>query len=153
MVTAQPTFSALRARSRRAGPLHVLWLATLLLGLLYTHGMSAEGAAGHISAAAPAAVQTVSDDGHEDGGHRETADPSVEGPAPGGHNGGHDSSAHPPQDCLSGQPEHGMELPAPCPAPLDAVQTLHAHPAAVTSPIDIASAPPPLRGSSTVLRI
>ncbi|WP_338674297.1 hypothetical protein V1460_15460 [Streptomyces sp. SCSIO 30461] len=86
-----------------AGPLRVLWLAALLFGVLYTHGVSAETATSHTTnvAAGPAAyflpdrhagpqdAQSTSD--HDEGGQH----------------------SHPAGKCVSGQPQQGSGPSAP----------------------------------------
>ncbi|MFE3323991.1 DUF6153 family protein [Streptomyces sp. NPDC059176] len=109
MVTAWTPSSKPRT-GLAAGPLRVLWLAVLLFGLLYTHGVSAETAASHAttSAAMPAAhFVPGSDAARED-----------DQPTSPGHDGG-DQDSHPAGECVSGQPQQGSGLPAPAPAPLD----------------------------------
>ncbi|MBB1252814.1 DUF6153 family protein [Streptomyces alkaliterrae] len=151
MVTAQPVFSALRIRPHRARPGQLLWLAALLLGLLYMHGVSAEGAAGHASPLAASATAAQGNPGA--GGRTTSAEHAVEGSAPDGHDGGHED-AHPSQACVSVPPEHGGDVPAPCLAPLDAVAAPQAHPALQRpGPAHAVPASPPLSGTSAVLRI
>ncbi|NBE50127.1 hypothetical protein [Streptomyces boluensis] len=99
MVTASRTFSPLRARMQQAGPVRVFWLATLILGLLYTHGVSAESAAHH---AAPGLSTTA----------MASTAPDDHTLAPAGHEDG--SAEHAAEDCLSGQPQQGVDLPEPC---------------------------------------
>ncbi|NBE53533.1 hypothetical protein [Streptomyces boluensis] len=79
-------------------------MAAVLLGVLYTHGVSGEIVAEHIArgAAAPLAVPAVDS----------TAD------APAHH--APESAEHSAQDCASSQPQQGAELPAPDLSPLDA---------------------------------
>jgi hypothetical protein len=55
MVTAWMPFGVRRARFR-TGPLRVLGLAALLLGLLYAHGLSPETTTGHLATSATASV-------------------------------------------------------------------------------------------------
>lgn len=150
MVTAPPMFSVLRVRSHRAGPLRLLCLAVLLLGLVYTHGVSRESAAGHLSpVSATLSAEAFADDG-EPGA---SVQPPAEGAARGEHGGGHEGP-HPAQDCVSSQPEHGAELPAPCLAPLDAAHVTQPLTASGTAgPARSVVASPPLMGSSTILRI
>ncbi|MGY5080926.1 hypothetical protein ACWIGX_28180 [Streptomyces nigrescens] len=150
MVTAQPMFSALRVRPHRAGPLRVLWLAALLLGLLYTHGVSTESAAGHTS---PMSVSAAAPASSGDAGHGVPAQHAVEDAVPDEHDGDHEAE-HPAQDCLSSQPEHGADLPVPCLAPLDAVQLPEPHTAVgMAKSARAVSASPPLTGTSAILRI
>ncbi|MFD9207405.1 hypothetical protein ACFVZM_14160 [Streptomyces sioyaensis] len=152
MVTARPIFSVLRSRSHRAGPLRLLWLAALLLALVYTHGVSTEGAAGHTSPVlvTSAAAQAVSDG--DERGHSAHAEHPTEAVALDEHDDGHDA-AHPATACVSSQPEHGADLPAPCEAPLGSVPLLSHAATQAAGPPHAVSESPPLTGSSTVLRI
>lgn len=150
MVTTRRRRTAVRARSHRAGPLRVMSLAVLLLGFLYTHGVSAETTARHISGVSPshtAVVQIAPDGVTAEAAGRESG-------AAGHHDGGHGASGHPPQNCLSLQPDHGSDLPAPHLAP--------DYPTAATPPVGmrdvlgraaVASAQAPIEGRSSVLRI
>lgn len=149
MVTARSAFGALRTRSHRAGSQGVLWLAALLLGLLYTHGLSAETAVGHASAVtASTAVHTLfGDDGHSGAGQRAAGDAAADA-----HGDGH-KSGHSSQECVSGQPDRGVDVLVPCLAPLDATASPQASAAMVAASVGTASKPPSLRGRSTVLRI
>ncbi|OEJ21986.1 hypothetical protein AR457_39390 [Streptomyces agglomeratus] len=127
-------------------------LAALLLTLMYSHGVSAESATGHAHLGAPttAAALNVADPGsaghsheapdpHSGQGH---TDPHQDAPAEPDH------AAH---QCVSGQPQQGAALPAPCEA-----LTIHRPPYAYASaaarfvPALRASAPVP---DSAVLRI
>ncbi|MFK0292840.1 hypothetical protein ACIQU6_20515 [Streptomyces sp. NPDC090442] len=158
MVTARPATRAPYPRSRRVGLRRLLWLAALLVGLLYSHGISAESAEGHVSpllavstAQAPvspvsheASVQYGLDDATAGGG-------SCRGDGHDGHEAGH--AAH---DCLAGNPEHGVDLPLPSACSAGAAPTVHASliptgAAAATSGVAPNSSPP--MGGSTVLRI
>ncbi|MDQ8706536.1 hypothetical protein RCO28_29285 [Streptomyces sp. LHD-70] len=113
MVTATRTTSPLRARAQLAGPLRLFWFGVIILSLLYTHGVSSETSAHHVAPSASAAATT----------------PAVQnehGVAPAEHDG--ESDDHAAEECLSGQPQQGVDLPAPCSTPLDGV-----HPTPVSS--------------------
>lgn len=150
MVATRPVLRMPRSRSRAAGPLRICVLAALLLAVLYTHGVSAEGAAGH---AHPGAVGSA-------------AAPHMEEPAAGGH--GHEGpGAHPdglPGDredapgpdhaahhCVSGQPEQGVPLAAPCESSLEAVRPPHPYGQAAVRSAGVLRAPPPF-SDFTVIR-
>lgn len=150
MVLARATRSAPRSRFRAAGPWRMWVLAALLLTLMYSHGVSAESAAGHAHLGAPtntaalnapdpdpAAHSHEAPDPHSGQGHTDHQD----APEP-------DHAAH---QCVSGQPQQGAALPAPCEA-----QAIHrppyAYAAGAARPVTalLASAPVP---DSAVLRI
>lgn len=103
MVTATPTSTPPRVRLFGAGLWRVLWVAATLLGVLYTHGASGEIVAEHVSPGsstprtATAVVAQADTPAHDDGATAE----------------------HSAQDCASGQPQQGAELPAPDLSPLD----------------------------------
>ncbi|MEU2434423.1 hypothetical protein ABZ611_33945 [Streptomyces sp. NPDC007861] len=110
MVTAWTSSSNRRTRLS-AGPLRLLWLAALLFSLVYTHGVSAETAAAHMTtstAAAPAA--------HAGPDHKAVPAPDEDTPAD-HHDDGQDS--HPAGECVSGQPQQAAGLSAPAPAPYE----------------------------------
>ncbi|MFI9027762.1 DUF6153 family protein [Streptomyces sp. NPDC053560] len=117
MVTALRSSALLRARPQMAGPLRVFWLAALLLGLLYTHGVSGESAAAH---AAPGATASAS-----------STVPATQEPAASHHHDGDshhhdgDGTGHTADHCASGQPPHGADLPTPCMTPLDVTPVTH----------------------------
>ncbi|WP_434594106.1 DUF6153 family protein [Streptomyces sp. A5-4] len=117
MVTALRTSRLFRARSHVAGPLQVFWLAALLLGLLYTHGVSAESAAAHGSPGGTTTTAMASSP---------HADHEV---APAHHGGG--EAEHAAESCVSGQPQQGADLPAPCAKPLDFSRLTHVRTLAV----------------------
>ncbi|WP_326812521.1 hypothetical protein OIE62_06235 [Streptomyces scopuliridis] len=100
MVTPRSLFGIARTRPS-ASPLRMLWLALLLFGFVYTHGLSANSAAGHVAprANAPSAVASSVDDAHGPAGG------AVAVVAPrGGDADGHGSS-HPATECVPGQPQ------------------------------------------------
>lgn len=107
MVTAWSPLCKPRARSS-AGPLRVLWLAALLFGFLYSHGVSSESAAGHLSTSA------VAFSAHP--AHDQTAQRQLQ--VSHGHNDDDQGSSHPAEECASGQPQQGPGLSAPSVTPL-----------------------------------
>lgn len=148
MVAARPIPSVLRSRSPAAGPLLTWVLAALLLALMYTHGVSGESAAGH---AHPGAAGSVTPGTQEPGAAEHSHD------GPGSHSGRrhidhHDAPEpdHAAHQCVSGQPEQGAALTAPCEAP--AVQPAHLYVPTATRPAAAPWASPPLPDSA-VLRI
>lgn len=149
MVTAWSPSGLLRARSS-AGPLRLLWLAALLLSVAFTHGVHAESAEGHAmpGATASAHVSIGMEKGHT-GGAGHTDDDAYPSPdvaaADDRHDG--DGSSHPAQTCMSGQPQQGMNLAAPCLAPLDWAQHTHAYASGKSGPSRPESALPSSAGS------
>lgn len=154
MVTAwSPSVMTWCRPSRR--PLRVLWVAALLLGLVYAHGVSAEGVAGHLAfgavdqgapvSQADARTASVAAEEMSDGGVESRDDH---------HNGNHDSS-HPVHECLVGQPQYGSGWVAPCPAVLSRASAPLAAPSGVTGLVQLVSDGCPLTDSAAcvVLRI
>ncbi|UQA91067.1 hypothetical protein [Streptomyces halobius] len=136
MVTAWSPSSMLRARSS-AGPLRLLWLAALLLGVLFTHGVSVESAEGHTTAGitAPVYAAAVNHEGQTgEAGHGD--DVAYTSPALVAADDRHDGegSSHPAEECLSGQPHQGPDLAAPCLSPLDWAPPTHAQDVGKTGP-------------------
>lgn len=127
MVTAWPRSSMLRTRTS-AGPLPLLWLAVLLLGIMFTHGMNAESAEGHVTVgvAAPLSASAGTHEGHTVGAGKDDAyaSPEVE-TSEDRHDG--EGSAHPGQECVSGQPQQALDLAAPCLVALDWAPPTHAY--------------------------
>ncbi|MEV0598912.1 DUF6153 family protein [Streptomyces sp. NPDC050315] len=117
MVTALRTSTPLRARPQSAGLLRVFWLAVLLLGLLYTHGVSGESAAAHNASGVTAAASSTAPAAHE-------SDPT--------HHHDEDGTGHTADHCASGQPPNGADLPTPCTTPLDNTPLAHTRTPAVT---------------------
>ncbi|MFE9023897.1 DUF6153 family protein [Streptomyces sp. NPDC007808] len=153
MVAARPTLHMLRSRSRAAGPWRLLGLVTLLYALVYTHGVSAEGAAGHAHPGASAlATVHAHEPAHEPARteHSHHGSSSHDDGRPGGH---HEEPVpdHAAHQCVSAQPQQGVELPAPCEAPLQAVRPPHAV-RLITAPAATPRAPASVL-DSTVLRI
>ncbi|MBT2492902.1 hypothetical protein J7E96_31210 [Streptomyces sp. ISL-96] len=110
MITARSPIGVLRARASR-GPLHMLWLTLLMVGLVYAHGVSAESAAHHLPNSGPVSATTS--------GHA-PADPAnsslgmaqpLEG-ADEEHDG--EGSSHPAEECMPGQPQQSAPQQAPC---------------------------------------
>ncbi|MGP3984891.1 hypothetical protein [Streptomyces sp. KR80] len=152
MVTVRPTSSLSRTRRTAAGLLRMSWLAALLLGLLYTHGVSGESAAAHMAtgpastaAAAPHAVPAHPVDGgtaseHSDDRHER---------APAHHD---DEAGHAGPSCLSGKPQQGADLPVPCTTP-SVVPATQARTGALERPVETGSVVPRPERASAILRI
>lgn len=154
MVTACPPSAMAWCRPSRWPP-RVLWVAALLLGLVYAHGVSAEGVAGHLAFGAVEQSATVSqgDTGTASAAVEKASGGGVE--APGDHrNGDHDSS-HPAHECLVGQPQYGSVGAAPCPAIFSRASAPPAGPSGTTGLVRLASGGCPLTDSAAcvVLRI
>ena len=122
MVTAARTSSPLRARTQLAGPLWLFWFAALILGLLYTHAVSSETAAHHVAPSVSTAATTPAE---QDEGAVSPAEHD-DGPAD-----------HAAEECLSGQPQQGVDLPAPCSTPLDGVRPRPVNSLANSRSIDV----------------
>ncbi len=137
-VTTEPR-TAMMPRTRSVVPQwsRLLWLGALLVGLLYAHGLHADSSVGHTAPGSVAGLAT----GHlHEGlsGVGDTGDPD-----------GESSAAI--QDCATGQPATGFDVPPPAVSPLVAEPAL-AGTAHAGSPA--AAWPAADRGStSAVLRI
>ncbi|MCY0937496.1 hypothetical protein [Streptomyces sp. H34-S4] len=137
MVTTRPPFGTSRTR-HPAGPLHVLWLAALLFGFLYTHAAAPDSATAHVTGGATASVHHAAPD---------SATTHSDGLTPEGSEDGEEHS-HPAEACTTGQPHQDVALPAPALTPLswltsDRVATTRAPLAAAVAP----SALPSVRSS------
>lgn len=154
MITAWSPPGAPRARSSAVSR-RLMLVTMLLFGLVFAHGISAEGASGHVVRADIAASETA-------GAHGSGAEPgtAVHGTHAGsaedteGHQDEHGSS-HPALECLPGQPQQGpaMEAPSVCTWHGGAAVSDQWRDGSVRS--EGASAPPQLRDSTGagVLRI
>lgn len=104
-------------RSRPSGrPLRLLWVAALLFGLVYAHGVSPEGVTRHLATIAAGPGVSV---GH--GGAVMTSSAAAQKASDGAfvtrdHHDGHHGSPYPAHECLVAQPQHGSGVAAPCPA-------------------------------------
>jgi hypothetical protein len=145
MFAAGSILSVLRSRSRAAGRWWTGVLAALLLALMYTHGVSGESAAGHAHPAVTLATQDASAAEHSHdglGGSHSDQRHADHDDAP--------DSEHAAHQCVSGQPEQGAALPAPCEAPM--VRPPHAYVPTASRPAAAPWASSLLPGSA-VLRI
>ncbi|MFH9612907.1 hypothetical protein ACH4MM_03905 [Streptomyces pratensis] len=110
MITARSPIGVLRTRASR-GPLHILWLALLMVGLLYAHGGSSDSTVHHLSSSGLVAAVTS---GHAAADNANLspgmAEPFIEAGAE--HPG--ESSSHPGEECMPGQPQQGASLQVPC---------------------------------------
>lgn len=152
MVAARPILSVLRSRSHSAGPWLKWVLAALLLALTYTHGVSAESAAGHGHAGASRSVtMDVQQAGAAEHSHDGLGSHSDQRPSDQRH-ADHDDAPdpeHAAHQCVSGQPEQGAALPAPCEAP--AMRPPYAYVLTASRPAASWTSPP--LPDSAVLRI
>ncbi|GAA0942556.1 hypothetical protein GCM10009575_058950 [Streptomyces rhizosphaericus] len=148
MVTAWLRSGMLRPRS--AGPLRLLWLAVLVLGVLVTHGASAESAQGHamVGTTAPAHASAVMQEGHTSGagGGGAVASASPDAAAADGQHEG-DGSPHPAEGCVSGQPQQDLYLAAPSLSTRGRVPMTHPFAWGKPDPFRSKSAVPSLTGS------
>lgn len=154
MVTAWSRSGAPRFRLS-AGSRRLLVVAMLLFGLVYAHGVHAEGVVGHLTSASTTTSATAH--GHGSGGETGAIvqdSHAVPAEAAEHHEGEHDSS-HPTQECLPGQPQQSPAMGAPSVRmwPGGAAFSDRSLDAPVRS--DGATAPPRLRDStgSGILRI
>jgi hypothetical protein len=94
-------------------PLRLVWVATLLLALVYMHGVSAESVMAH---AAPGSVIPMDCPGQDEsyGSHESSAETGSADADRHDAPDDHDPS-HPAQECASGQPQQGPGLAAPLP--------------------------------------
>ncbi|MET9296168.1 hypothetical protein [Streptomyces sp. NPDC003077] len=111
MVTARSSFGTPRTRLT-AGPLRLLWLAFLLTGIMLSHGMSAENAEGHVLTGTTAAALASSPDTSA----TDAEWPDRTGPENSPSDG--DDFSHTGEECVSGLPQQGSVLGAPCLAPV-----------------------------------
>lgn len=107
MITARSPIGVLRARIFR-GPLRMLWLTLLTIGLVYAHGASAESSPHHSTGASTPVLSTS----HAPADSREIsygetqsskADELAE-----------DSSTHPAEQCMPGQSQQGAAVQVLC---------------------------------------
>lgn len=93
-----------RARTRAPQLSRLLWLAALLLGLLFTHGLHGESAAGHLDAGVTATLPAGGSEPSADHDHGQHED------------GESAASAH---NCAPGQPNDVLDVPPPATSPLE----------------------------------
>lgn len=108
-----------------AGPERALWLAVLLLALLYTHGVNGHNASAHAS---PLAAVTAA----------ASADFADHDAAPTHHDG--DEAEHGSESCASGQPSYRADLPFRDLAPLGFMDLTHSGARTFTVPCDAVAA-------------
>ncbi|MET9551695.1 hypothetical protein [Streptomyces sp. NPDC006645] len=117
----------LRARRRTAGPERALWLAVLLLALLYTHGVNGHNAVAHASplaamtevaeaASAASAASATETESVPEAAPTASTDFAGHDVAPAQHDG--DEAEHGSESCASGQPPYRADLPARGTTPL-----------------------------------
>ncbi|MFD6335784.1 hypothetical protein ACFWGI_40235, partial [Streptomyces niveus] len=112
-----------------AGPERALWLAVLLLALLYTHGVNGHNAVAHASPLA--AMSEVS----EVSASTDFTDRNV---TPAQHDG--DEAEHGSESCASGQPPYRADVPAPRTTPLGLAELTRVHAPFRTPPSDAVAA-------------
>ncbi|MCX5336708.1 hypothetical protein [Streptomyces sp. NBC_00140] len=133
MVTARSSSGKTRARFS-AGPLHVLWLAALLFGFLFTHDATAHSASSHWAAGAVTS-STETHVGHGDAAEEQHHDDGRE-------------SSHPAAECASGQPQHTSGPGAPPLSQFDGQLPRYGVVAGKSGPPANRSAPPSLLSST-----
>jgi hypothetical protein len=116
VITAWSPFGASRFRLS-AGSRRLMLVAMLLFGLVYTHGVDAEGVADHLTPASTTASANV--DTHGSGvtpgvalhnAHAEAEDSTTDTE----HHGDEHGLSHPTHECLPGQPQQSPDMEAPC---------------------------------------
>ncbi|MCP3820877.1 hypothetical protein NLX86_23110 [Streptomyces sp. A3M-1-3] len=110
MITARSPFGVLRARTSR-GPLRMLWLTLLMVGLVYAHGVSAESAAHHLSSSASFSALTS---GSMSADPVDSSTETAQSPAGAGEEHDEEDPAQPAEECMPGQPQQGAALQVPC---------------------------------------
>ncbi|WP_327347436.1 hypothetical protein [Streptomyces europaeiscabiei] len=109
MLPERTTAAPKRARARALRLPRLLWLATLLISLLLTHGLHGESAAGHLEAGIttsltadePASSADPDHSEHENGQHKD------------------DESAGSAHNCAPSQPNGALDVPPPSTSPLE----------------------------------
>ncbi|MFI6012169.1 hypothetical protein ACIBAG_25710 [Streptomyces sp. NPDC051243] len=136
MLTDRTATALPRARTRAPQLTRLVWLATLLFGLLLAHGLNGESSAGHLEAGVTASLPVHGAEPSADHDQHQREDGESEAV---GHN-----------NCAPGQPDDALAVPLPGTSP--AVDHCHASPHSGQQTIATA---PPLRppGTTSVLRI
>ncbi|MFF2639539.1 hypothetical protein ACFVUB_06785 [Streptomyces niveus] len=132
MFTAFRVSRPLRARRQMAGPERALWLAVLLLALLYTHGVNGHNAVAHAS---PLAAMSEVSEVSEVSASTDFTDRDV---TPAQHDG--DEAEHGSESCASGQPPYRADVPAPRTTPLGLAELTRVHVPFRTPPSDAVAA-------------
>ncbi|MFI1183500.1 DUF6153 family protein [Streptomyces sp. NPDC020799] len=139
-----------------AGPSRLLWLAMLLFGFLYTHGISGESAVSH-STGSPVAMSAFEHitKGHEaqgDSNPGAVSSAALKQDDTNSHH-GNDETVHAAEKCASGKPQEGPDLSAPdCPMPFDTVSALST-PARTTARPSAHAPESPSSAAAHILRI
>ncbi|MFF3554811.1 hypothetical protein ACFYXL_15580 [Streptomyces tsukubensis] len=128
MITERPAIGMPRSSELR-GPWHLVWLALLVLGLVFTHGVNQESPFAHIAGAAATAETPGHSPPAATAERAAAAAPLAPRPAvtPFGTHAGlsahSDGSAHPAEQCMPGQPQlnSGTTGPGSGPPPPGAV--------------------------------
>lgn len=84
-------------------------MAVLLSGIVFTHGLSAESAEGHLVTSAVTPAAPAHEEDLSAGGKRAASRPAAIDDPGEGH-----GSSHQSEHCLSGQPQQGPVLTPPC---------------------------------------
>ncbi|MEV8286226.1 hypothetical protein [Streptomyces niveus] len=131
MFTALRFSRPLRARRQMAGPERALWLAVLLLALLYTHGVNGHNAVAHASPLAAMSEVAATATATASKAPTDFADRDV---TPAQHDG--DEAEHGSESCASGQPPYRADVPAPRTTPLGLAELTRVHVPSRTPPSD-----------------
>ncbi|WP_162688540.1 MULTISPECIES: hypothetical protein [unclassified Streptomyces] len=108
MITARSPIGVLRTQVS-TGPLRALWLTLLMLGLVYSHGVSAENSPHHSTGPSMA----VSNSSHAPADTVEISQAAVQSPAVVNEVAA-ESSEHPAEQCMPGQSQQGAAAQIAC---------------------------------------
>ena len=135
-----------------AGPLRVLWVATLLLAFVYAHVVSADGVAAHLG---PRVIAPAATADHRHAVDETSVDDALVHGKPTEHPDGGHGPSHPAQDCVPGPPEHGpaLDAPAACGLAVEHLSPVQGLGAIVVADAASAELLPASATRATVLRI
>lgn len=125
------------ARTRAPRLSRLLWLAALLFGLLFSHGLHGESAAGHLDAGVTVSLTAAEPEPSAEHDHSQQED------------GESATAAH---NCAPSQPNEALDVPPPSTSPLEVTDACHLLP---RSRMHAVEADPDTRppGAPSVLRI
>lgn len=104
MLTERTAAAPTRARTRLPRLSRLLWLAALLFGLLFSHGLHGESASGHLDASVTAVPPTAEPESSADHDHDQQQ---------------HDDAATAAHNCAPSQPSEALDVPPPSTSPLE----------------------------------
>ncbi|MER6159310.1 hypothetical protein ABT147_27765 [Streptomyces sp. NPDC001868] len=142
MLTERTTAAPKRARARALWLPRLLWLAMLLVSLLFTHGLHGESAAGHLEAGITTSLSADEPESSAEPDHGEHE------------NGQHedDESASSAHNCAPSQPSGPFDVPPPSTSPLEVTEPCRLLPRSGSYAVNAGPDTVSLRASS-VLRI